>query len=427
MQITSLKAREILDSKGVPTIETKITLSDGSTAVSGVPSGASTGATEVLELRDGDKSRYFGKGVLKAISNVNNNIASTVIGKEFTTQRELDDFLIELDGTDLKTNLGGNSILAVSMAFCRATAISKNIPLYEYFAQIYWGEGFDRSLLEMPNPMILIMEGGLHGNWSTDFQEYMIAFRGDRFKSYRDKLQASAEIFKEVHEILAEREISTGVGYEGAYSPNQMKSNKEAFEIMMLGAERAGYKPGEEIVMALDIASSEFYNAEDNTYTLKKEGVTLSREAWMQLQEEWFKDYPIWSIEDGLDQSDWEGWKLYMEKFGDKHQVVGDDFLTTNVKRISKAIEGNSVNSVLIKLNQIGSVTETLDAIRMTRENGWTAVISHRSGETNDDMIADLVVGTAADQCKCGGPDRGERLAKYNRLLAIEEELKLNN
>jgi len=426
MQITALKAREILDSKGVPTIETKITLSDGSTAVSGVPSGTSTGATEVLELRDGDKSRYLGKGVLKAILNVNNEIFNAVKNKDFASQRELDEFLIELDGTDLKTNLGGNSILSVSMAFCRATAISKGIPLYEYFAQMYWGENFDRALLTMPDPMILIVEGGAHGNWSTDFQEYMIAFKGDRFKDYQDKLQASAEIFKEVHDILAERGVSTGVGYEGAYSPNQMESNKDAFEIMMLGAERAGYKPGEEIVIALDIASSEFYNSDDNTYTLKKEGVTLSREAWIQLQKEWLKDYPIWSIEDGLDQEDWEGWKLYMDEFGEKHQVVGDDFLTTNVKRIEKAIEGNSVNSVLIKLNQIGSVTETLDAIKMTVDNGWTAVISHRGGETNDNMIADLAVGTAADQCKFGGPDRGERIAKYNRLLEIEEELKLN-
>ena len=427
MKISHLEAREILDSRGIPTIETDIILEDGTHAEAQVPSGTSSGATEVVELRDNDPSRYFGKGVLKAIEKVEKEIFPAVANKEFNTQRELDQFLIELDGTENKSNLGGNSILSVSMAFCRASALSKKLPLYEYFGQLYWGNSYNKTLLKMPEPMILILEGGAHGNWSTDFQEYMIVPKGPRFTDFEDKLRAGAEIFKTVHDILNERGISTGVGLEGAFSPNEMKSNTEAFEIMLLGAERAGYKPNDEIVIALDIASSEFYDKETGLYNLKKEGLKLNRSDWMALQQKWFKEYPIWSLEDGLDQADWEGWVEYMKLFGAEHQVVGDDFLTTNVKRISKAIEMDSVNSVLIKLNQIGTISETLDAIRMTVDNGWEAVVSHRSGEANDSMVADLVVGTPANQCKLGGPDRGERLAKYNRLLEIEKELGLGD
>lgn len=423
MTIKKLQAREILDSRGRPTIETYIELADGSTAISAVPSGASTGATEVLELRDGDENRYFGKGVLKAVAVVEGEIANAVIGKDFSTQKELDQALIDLDGTELKTKLGGNSILSVSMAFCRATAKSMGIELYEYFAQMYWGEGYDKSLLQMPQPMILIMEGGVHGSWSTDFQEYMIVPKKDKFPKFSEALRASAETFKVVHDLLNEKGYSTGVGYEGAYSPNQMESNKEAFDIIFEGVEKAGYKLDEEVVMALDIASSEFYDKESKMYDLRKEGRKMESGEWLELQKEWFAQYPIWSIEDNMDQSDWDGWLETMKMFGDKHQIVGDDLLTTNVKRISKAVELGACNSVLIKLNQIGSVTETLDAIKMTEQAGWTAVISHRGGETNDDMIADLVVGTYADQSKFGGPDRGERLAKYNRLLEIETKL----
>lgn len=423
MQIKYLKAREILDSRGYPTIETYLQLSDGNDGIGGVPSGASTGDTEVLELRDGDKSRYGGKGVLSAVKTVNEVIFPAVQNREFATQADLDNFLIALDGTELKTKLGGNSILSVSMAFCRAGAKAKRLPLYRYFAEQYYGDANSPKVLERPQPMILIMEGGAHGAWSTDFQEYMIVPRIDKFSSYSESLRAGAEIFHAVHDILHERGISTGVGFEGAFSPNEMKSNKDAFDVIMSGIERAGYKPGEQITMALDIAASEFYNRETGRYDLKKEKVSLTREEWIDLQSDWFSQYPIWSIEDMLNQEDWAGWPIFMQKFGKTHQIVGDDFLTTNVKRIAKASEVGAVNSVLIKLNQIGSVTETLNAIKMTEQNGWTAVISHRGGETNDDMIADLTYGTYANQTKFGGPDRGERLAKYNRALQIESDL----
>lgn len=425
IQVKAIKAREILDSRGVPTIETLIELSDGTIAKGAVPSGASTGDTEVLELRDGDKSRYFGKGTLKAVETVNTDIAKAVVGKTFESQSAFDNLLIELDGTDLKTKLGGNSILSASMAFCRATAMSRGMELYQYFAEMYWGT-FTKEDLLMPQPMILVMEGGAHGNWSTDFQEYMIVPRQDKFTSIRESIRVGAEIFTVLHNLLHEKGYATGVGFEGAYSPNQMESNKEALDLMMEAIDKAGYKANDEILMALDIASSEFYEKETGLYDLHKEGKKLNTDDWLALQEEWFNQYPLWSIEDGMDQEDWDGWIKFMEKFGEYHQVVGDDLLTTNPTRISKGIELGACNSVLIKLNQIGSVTETLEATRMAEAAGWTAVISHRGGETNDDIIADLVVGTYANQSKFGGPDRGERVAKYNRLMEIEDRLSMN-
>lgn len=423
MKIKSLSAREILDSRGIPTVEAVITLEDGTTAKGQVPSGASTGTAEVLEMRDGDKKRYFGEGTLKAAEKVNTTIAQAVVGKDFASQVEFDRHLIELDGTELKEKLGGNSILSASMAFCRATAASMQIPLFEYFARIYWGPEFDRSLLKLPKPMILIMEGGLHGNWATDFQEYMVVPQGERFKSFKEALRAGAEIFQATHDLLVERGYSGAVGFEGAFAPTTIRSNEEAFDLILEGVTKAGYKPGEEIVLAIDIASSEFYNQKTKRYELRRENKSLDRDEWVNLQEQTYAKYPIWSIEDPLDQGDWEGWPIINSRFGDSHQIVGDDFLTTNVKRIKKAIDLNAVNSVLIKLNQIGTVTETLNAIRLSVLAGYTAIVSHRGGETNDDMIADLVVGTAADQSKFGGPDRGERLAKYNRLTEIEEML----
>lgn len=425
MKIKRIQAREILDSRGVPTISTILELEDGVIAKGEVPSGASTGDTEVLEMRDGDPNRYFGKGVLKAVSIVNEDIADAVKGHEFKTQREFDQFLIDLDGTELKTKLGGNSILSVSMAFCRASAMSMKMPLYEYFAYQYYGDHYNVSDLFLPTPQVLILEGGKHGNWSTDFQEYMIMPDKERFTSFAEKLRAGAEVFKATHDILVAKDYSATVGFEGAFAPKEMKSNPEAFDIILEGIEKAGYKPREDFMLAIDAAASEFYDKEKKLYVLKREDVQLDTDHWLELQTEWFDKYPMYSIEDSFDQADWLGWQKFMATHGETHQIVGDDLLTTNVKRIRKAIETGSCNSVLIKLNQIGSVTETLDAIKVTIDAGFTAVISHRGGETNDDMVADLVVGTPADQSKFGGPDRGERLAKYNRLMEIE--LELNN
>ena len=422
MKITGLFAREILDSRGYPTIETFIELDSSVKAKGAVPSGASTGSTEVLEMRDSDPDRYFGKGVLSAVAKVNDEIFPAVKGKEFNSQRELDDFLIELDGTDLKTNLGGNSILSVSMAYARAHAAAKNIPLYQYFADDYYGEGTPR-VYQMPQPMILILEGGKHGNWATDFQEYMVVPDQTLFPTMSEALRAGAEIFKATHDLLVKRNYAATVGFEGAFAPMEIKSNMEAFDIIMEGITAAGYKPGEEIILATDIAASEFYDKELGKYKLKREGVELSSQEWANLLSGWMTKYPLWSIEDPFHEEDWDAWISFKEAQGHSHQIVGDDLLTTNVKRIQKGIESNAVNSVLIKLNQIGTVSETLDAIRMSVEAGFTAVISHRGGEVNDDMIADLVVGTPANQSKFGGPDRGERLAKYNRLTEIEIEL----
>jgi len=422
MRIKALKAREILDSRGVPTIESRIELSDGSIGTGAVPSGASTGDTEVLELRDGDKSRYSGNGVLKAISFVNNEIANALVSKEFEDLIALDSFLIELDGTLNKSRLGGNSILSVSMAFAKAMAKSLKIELYEYFAEIYWGSNY-HSKLTMPQPQILIMEGGKHGNWATDFQEYMIIPKRDRFSTFKEMLRAGAEIFKSTHDILVHKGYSATVGYEGAFAPIQIKSNLEAFEIILEGIEKAGYKPSEEILLGIDAAASEFYNKDTKNYELRREKKSLTSGEWLMLQKEWFQKFPIWSIEDTLDQEDWQSWQMLVRDMGDKMQIVGDDLLTTNLQRIRKAKELNAVNSVLIKINQIGTLSETISAIKLSEAYGYSAIISHRSGETNDEIIADLVVGTYANQSKFGGPDRGERLAKYNRLLEIEEKL----
>lgn len=425
MQIRSIRAFEILDSRGIPTISTKIMLSDGSQGISEVPSGASTGTSEVLEIRDRDKNRYRGKGVLKAVDIVNNEIAPNLINQEFNTQEEFDKYLIQLDGTELKSNLGGNSILSLSIAFCKASAKSKGLELYEYFADIYTKGNYTKSFFKMPKNMILIMEGGLHGNWATDFQEFMIVPDMYRIPKIQDRIRAGAEIFHATHDILEEKGYASTVGFEGAFAPKELKSNTEAIEIILEGIQRAGYQPYIDFTIALDVAASELYNSDIDKYELKTEELILSREEWLDTQIEWFNKYPIFSIEDTFDQEDWEGWRLLNERVGNKYQIVGDDLLTTNVKRINKGIELKAMNAVLIKLNQIGSITETLEAIRLTKEHGMQAVVSHRGGETNDNIIADLVVGTDADQTKFGGPDRGERLAKYNRLLEIADQLGL--
>ena len=421
MKIKNIHAIEILDSRGMPTISTEIELLSGDKAKGEVPSGASTGENEVLELRDEDEKRYGGKGVLKAIENINTVIREAVIDKDFESQKQFDDFLIQLDGTPNKSKLGGNAILSCSMAFCRAASIRVGLELYQYLGMIYWDKKYDENKFKLPRPQILLLEGGKHGNWSTDIQEFMIIPKENAFPTFKETLRASSEIFHKIHNILDSKGYSVGVGFEGAYSPMQIQSNSEALDIMVEGIKISGYDGKFEI--ALDVASSEFFNKESNKYELKRENAILSANEWLDLQKNWYSKYPMYSIEDPMDQNAWEDWSLFTSELGSKYQIVGDDLLVTNTKLIQKGIQQKAMNSVLIKLNQIGSVTETLDAIRMTVDNGMNAVVSHRSGETNDSFIADLVVGTPAQQSKFGGPDRGERLAKYNRLLEIEELL----
>jgi enolase len=423
MRIRRIQAREILDSRGIPTISTFIELDNGTSAKGEVPSGASTGTNEVLELRDGDKKRYMGKGVLKAVDIINSEISQAVKNRDFRTQKELDEFLITLDGTEQKNRLGGNTILSVSMAFCKATARSLGVPLYEYFAKIYWEDKFTLDTLQLPTPLILVMEGGVHGGWATDIQEFMIVPDKKRFSRFAERLRAGAEVFHSIHDILGDKKYDRTVGFEGAFAPSELRSNTEAFEIILKGIEKAGYKLGEDFTLAIDVASSEFFNKKTKKYQLVSEKKSFAREKWLEKQKGWYEKYPMFSIEDPFDQEDWDGWQIFMKELGDKYQVVGDDLLTTNINRIQKAIDLKAVNSVLIKLNQIGTVTETLDAIKSATNAGYSTIISHRAGETNDDMIADLVVGTPATQSKFGAPDRGERLAKYNRLLEIEASL----
>ena len=423
MKIKNIHAIEILDSRGVPTISTTVEMYSGDIAKGDVPSGASTGENEVLELRDGDSSRYKGKGVLKAVENVNTVIKEAVVDREFESQKEFDDFLIQLDGTKNKSKLGGNAILSCSMAFCRAVSQRIGLELYQYIGMIYWNEKYSDSNFAMPRPQILLLEGGKHGNWSTDIQEYMIVPTEETFSSFREVLRASSEIFHSIHDILDSKGYSVGVGYEGAYAPQEIKYNTEALDIMMEGISKGGYEGKFEI--ALDVASSEFFNKESKKYDLKREAKSLDANEWLLLQKEWYSKYPIFSIEDPMDQNAWEDWSTFTKELGNKYQIVGDDLLVTNTELIQNGISQKAMNSVLIKLNQIGTVTETLDAIKMTVENGMSAVISHRSGETNDSFIADLVIGTPAQQSKFGGPDRGERLSKYNRLLEIENLLSM--
>ena len=416
MNIQNIHAREILDSKGHPTVEVDLTLENGMTATASVPSGASTGSTEAVELRDGDKDRYFGKGVLHAVENVNTELKKIVVGQDVTNQRNIDNLMIAADGTENKGRLGGNAIVAVSMAAARAAAMSQNIPLYKYLGSLIGNTTF-----VMPRPQLLILEGGKHGNWSTDIQEYLIMPNADKFPTFKERLRVGAEIFHTLEQVLADKGYSTGVGFEGAFCPKEMKSNEEGFQLMIEATEKAGYTMVDEIVLGIDGAASEYFD--NGTYTLKSEGGTkLTSREWSERLIGWTKKYPLWSLEDIYDEEDWTEWTYLTSQIGTDHQIIGDDLLTTNVKRIQKAIDLKSVNSVLIKVNQIGTVSETLDAITLAHKAGYTTVVSHRGGETNDDFIADLVVGTSK-QSKFGGPDRGERLAKYNRLLRIEEEL----
>ncbi len=408
--IEDVIAREILDSRGNPTIEVEVLLMGGERGVAAVPSGASTGAHEAVELRDGDKSRYGGKGVLNAVRNVNDTIGDAIIGLDATDQIMLDEVMIGLDGTPNKANLGANAILGVSLAVAKAAANAQQVPLYRYLGGV--------SARTLPVPMMNILNGGKHADNSTDMQEYMVLPVGA--PTFRDALRMGAEVYQGLKKVLHGRKLNTNVGDEGGFAPS-LSSNREALEVIVSAIEAAGYKPGVDIFLGMDPAASEFY--ENGKYVLAREGRTLSSSEMVDLYEQWISEYPIVTIEDGLSEDDWEGWKLLRQRLGSRVQLVGDDLFVTNTARLKRGIQEQSANSILIKLNQIGTLTETLDAIEMARRAAFTAVVSHRSGETEDTTIADLVVATNAGQIKTGAPARSERVAKYNRLLVIEDEL----
>ncbi|NDB58263.1 phosphopyruvate hydratase [bacterium] len=411
-KIKYLHAREILDSRGNPTVEVDITLKDGSFGRAAVPSGASTGSHEAVELRDGNK-RYGGKGVEKAVKNANTILAKALINKEFD-QRSLDKKMVEIDGTANKSRLGANAILGISMAFGRAVAVSETIPLYKYFNKI----AKTGNTVQLPVPMMNILNGGKHAEKSMDFQEFMVMPAGA--KSFKEALRYGTEVFHALKKILHDRGQSTTVGDEGGFAPS-LSSNEEAIKLILEAIEKAGYKAGKDIFIALDVAATELYK--DGKYHLASENRTLTSEEMVNFYADWCAKYPIVSIEDGLAEDDWDGYKLLTEKLGKKVQIVGDDLFVTNIDRIKVGIEKGVGNSILIKLNQIGTVSETIDAINMAKKAGFTSIISHRSGETEDVTIADFVVGTGTGQIKTGSLSRTDRVAKYNQLLRLEELL----
>ena len=411
--ITDILAREVLDSRGNPTIEVEVYTESGAFGRGMVPSGASTGEHEAIELRDGDKARYLGKGVLKAVANVNDIIADAILGFDVRDQLAIDKTMIDLDGTPNKEKLGANAILAVSIAVARAAADYLDVPLYQYLG------GFNAKTL--PTPMMNIINGGSHADNSIDFQEFMIMPVGA--PSFKEALRMGAEVFHALAAILKSKGYSTAVGDEGGFAPN-LGSNEEGFEVIIEAIEKAGYVPGKDVVLAMDAASSEFYNKEKGVYDLADSGEgEKTVDEMIEFYADLCKKYPIISIEDGLDENDWEGTKKLTEVLGDKVQIVGDDLFVTNTEKLSKAIELGVANSILIKVNQIGSLTETFEAIEMAKKAGYTAVVSHRSGETEDATIADIAVATNAGQIKTGSLSRTERIAKYNQLLRIEDQL----
>ncbi len=408
--ITSVHGREVLDSRGNPTVEVEVSLVDGAFGRAIVPSGASTGVHEAWEKRDGDASHYGGKGVLQAVTAVNETIAKELEGWDAVDQVGIDNRMLELDGTDNKGNLGANAILGVSLAVAHAAADSLDVPLYRYLGGVY-----ARTL---PVPMMNIMNGGKHAAGATDLQEYMIMPVGA--ESFREGLRWGAEIYHSLKKVLASKGYSTTVGDEGGFAPS-VSSNAEPFELMLEAIEKAGYKPGEQVMFAMDPAASEIY--ENGVYNMKVEGKQLSGPEMVDFYVDLVNKYPIISIEDGLHEDDWESWTLMMDKLGKRIQIVGDDLLVTNVKRIAMAFEKNAANSLLCKVNQIGSLTESIQSVEMVQRKGWTAVVSHRSGETEDSTIADLAVALNAGQIKTGAPARSDRVAKYNQLLRIEDDL----
>ena len=409
-QIENIKAREALDSRGNPTVEVDILLSDGAVGSALVPSGASTGANEALELRDGE-DRYLGRGVLKAIVNVQDKIAPEILGHEASNQEEIDNLMIQMDGTDLLENLGANAVLGVSLALARSAAQSAKQPLYQYLNQ--------GRPLTLPVPMFNIINGGRHADNSTDFQEFMVIPAG--FDTFRRALQAGVEIYHTLKENIHDKGLSTNVGDEGGFAPS-LAANRDAVELALGAIESAGYKPVVEVFLWMDVAASEF-SPDQGSYVLKRPAMSLTSGGLLDVYDAWLNEYPMISIEDGLGEDDWESWGVMTARFGSRVQLVADDVYTTNPTLIRKGIHDGTSNAVLVKLNQIGTVTRTLEAIRMTQDAGWGVVISHRSGETEDSSIADLAVGTSAGQIKAGAPARGERTAKYNRLLRIEDEL----
>ncbi len=419
VKIKTIVAREVLDSRGNPTVEVDVILSDGALGRSLVPSGASTGRFEAHELRDNDITRYMGKGVTTSINKISKDITPYIKGLNPFDQAELDNSLIDLDGTELKSELGANSILGVSMAVLKASAASRGIAVYERIGQL-----INCDTYTLPVPMFNIINGGRHAEHSTDFQEFMVVPSG--FESFSESLRAGVEIYHTLAKILRGKSLATTVGDEGGFAPT-LNSNVEAPELVMEAIQLAGYEPGKQCFIALDVAASELTSDEaPNMYRLDSEGSTVSRSELIRLYEKWSSKYPIISIEDGLSEDDWAGWNQMTEQIGTNIQLVGDDLFTTNTTRIKKGIEIKAANSVLIKLNQIGTITETLEAIRLTQATGWNAVISHRSGETEDTIIADLAVATKAGQIKSGAPARGERTAKYNQLVRIESENRSN-
>jgi len=403
--------REIIDSRGNPTVEVEVTLKDGAFGRAAVPSGASTGVHEALEMRDGDKLRYGGKGTLKAVKKVNKKIAEAVIGLDALDQRAVDHAMLALDGTPNKSKLGANAILGVSLAVARAAADSVGLPLYRYLGGV--------AANVLPVPMFNILNGGVHANWQgTDFQEFMIAPVGA--PSFREALRWGSEVYQSLKGVLKSSGYSTGVGDEGGFAP-ALKTNAEAVEIILKAIKKAGYKPGDHIVIALDPATSGFY--EEGLYNLRTEKRKITSAEMVEMWAEWVKKYPIVVLEDGLAEDDWAGWKLLNQKLGNRIELVGDDLFVTNVERIARGIAENCANAVLIKLNQIGSLSETIAAIEMARKAGWGSMVSHRSGETVDSFIADLTVAMATGHLKTGAPCRGERVEKYNQLMRIEEDL----
>jgi len=412
--IVDIKGREVLDSRGNPTVEADVILASGVIGTACAPSGASTGSREALELRDGDKSRYLGKGVLKAVAGINGEILSALKGSDVTDQRALDQIMLDLDGTENKEKLGANAILAVSLAAAKAAAQEKGVELYEHIADINGTSG----QYSMPVPMMNIINGGEHADNNVDIQEFMV--QPVSAPTFAEALRAGAEIFHALKSVLKEKGLNTAVGDEGGFAPN-LASNAEALAIIKVAVANAGYELDKDITLALDCASTEFYK--DGKYDLSGEGKVFSAEGFSDYLAELCDQYPIVSIEDGQDESDWAGWKYQTEKLGDRIQLVGDDLFVTNTKILAEGIEKHIGNSILIKFNQIGTLSETLDAIKMAKDAGYTVVISHRSGETEDTTIADLAVGTCAGQIKTGSLCRSDRVAKYNRLLRIEEQL----
>lgn len=415
-KITKIFGREILDSRGNPTVEVEVELESGVRATAGVPSGASTGTYEDLELRDGDPNRYNGLGVLNAVKNVNTALQE-VIGMETGRQAEIDNFMIKLDGTNNESNLGANAILGVSLAVCRAAALEKKVPLYEHIAQTF---KISNKEFRIPVPMFNVLNGGMHSDSGLSIQEFKLIPGG--VKTFQAQLRAGSEIFHALRKILISEKYSVGVGDEGGFAP-KLESNTQALEVITRAIENAGYKPGKEVFIGLDAAANSFFDKNENKYIFKPENSMLTREMLINIYSDWISKYAILSLEDGLNENDWEGWAIMDKKLAAKVLLIGDDFLVTKVERLKEAIQKVSCNAVLIKVNQAGTLTEAVDCVKVAKENKIKTVISHRSGETTDDFIADLAVGVGADYIKSGSVCRGERVAKYNRLLRIEEGL----